>query len=196
MRAIFCLPLVAILLQTLTSSDLHVAVPEASSAIMIDGILSEGEWKKAVRVDVPGTAELYFQESAEFVYIAVKYTTPPSGIVDLYLSPREGEVYDLHASAKLGERQLAGNQFPDWNWWNNREWTANISRVESFERSTFLPTPIREYQIRRSRFGSRTWRLRFELTTMDANNDTQSTIVFPAGTTYKSTAGWLVLTLE
>jgi hypothetical protein len=46
---------------------------------------------------------LYFQQSAAFVYIAVKYTTSPSGTVDLYLASGEGEICDLHASAKLGD---------------------------------------------------------------------------------------------
>jgi hypothetical protein len=163
---------------------------------MIDGVFSQGEWQHAVSVDVPGTAKLYFQRSADFVYIAVQYTNSPSGIVDLYVSPREGEVFDLHASAKLGQRQLRGNTFTDWNWWNNRDWTANISHVDSFEKRTFLPAPIREYQIRYSRFGSRVWRARFELTAMGVNNETQARAVFPRGTAGNSTAGWLQLNLE
>lgn len=196
MHLVFSLALVLIVLQTLISGDIHVAVPQTPSAVMIDGILSEGEWQKAARVDVPGTAELYFQRSDEFIYVAVKYTNSPSGIVDLYLSPREGEVYDLHASAKLGERQLRANQFSDWNWWNNRGWTANISHVDSFEKRTFLPAPIREYQIRCSRFPTRAWRVRFELTAMNSNNQTQFHTVFPRDTTDKSTAGWLLLSLN
>lgn len=195
MRILLPLTLVLFVLQA-GHKDRNIKAPQNSPAMMIDGVLSEGEWQNAAQVEVPNTADLYFQQSPEFVYIAVKYTKSPSGIVDLYLSPRDGEVYDLHASAKLGERQLQGNKFPDWTWWNNREWTANISRVDSFEKRAFLPTPIREYQIRRSRFRSNAWRLRFELTTMKANNDTQSVTIFPPGTTHTSTAGWLVLNLQ
>lgn len=163
---------------------------------MIDGLLSNGEWNKAARVEVPGIARLYFQRSTEFVYIAVEYTHSPSGIVDLYLSPAEGEILDLHASAKLGERPMHDGKFPDWVWWNNRDWVANVSRVDSFEKRTFLPAPVREYQIRRSRFPSAVWRLHFELTAMGDNNQTQSVTVFPTGTLDNSSAGWLVLNLE
>ncbi len=102
----------------------------------------------------------------------------------------------MHASAKLGERQLRGGAFPDWSWWNNRDWVANVSHVDSFERRSFLPAPIREYQIRRARFPSAVWRLRFELTAMGANNETQSQVVFPLGTSNKSTAGWLLVNLK
>lgn len=195
MRFLLPLSLVFLALQP-DQTGRNIKVPQNSPGVMIDGVLSEGEWQDAAHVEVPNTADLYFQESSEFVYIAVKYTNSPSGIVDLYLSPQGLEVYDLHASAKLGERQLQGKKYSDWTWWNNHGWTANISRVDSFDKRTFLPTQVREYQIQRSRFGSHAWRLRFELTAMKANNDTQSVTVFPPGTTDTSTAGWLVLTLR
>jgi len=194
LSALFLL-LVAVL-QAAGPYNLHIRVPQTSCAVMVDGLFSEGEWQQAVTVDVPGSAKLYFQRSADFVYIAVQYTNSPSGIVDLYLSPQEGEIFDLHASAKLGERRLRGKTFPEWSWWNNRGWTANISHVDSFEKRTFLPAPIREYQIRSTRFSSSTWRVRFELTAMGANNETQATAIFPQGTTDDSTAGWLQLNLD
>jgi hypothetical protein len=175
---------------------LHVKAPRTSSSVMIDGRLSAGEWRQASRISVPGVAELYFQQAGDFVYIAVRYTDAPSGMVDLYLSSKEGEIYDLHASAKLGERQLHGTAFPDWEWWNNRDWIANVSRADSFEKRTFLPTPVREFQIRRSRFSSTPWHLRFDLTAMARTNETLSTAIFPAGTADRSTQGWLQLDLE
>jgi len=195
-RMLSALHLLLLVLQTLGPNQVHIQVPRTSSAVMIDGIFSDGEWQRAASIDVPGTAKLYFQRSTDFVYIAVEYTNSLSGIVDLYVSPREGEVFDLHASAKLGERQLRGNAFPNWSWWNNRDWTANYSHVDSFEKRTFLPAPIREYQIRYSRFGSSAWRVRFELTAMGVNNETQAHVMFPHGTTDNSTAGWLQLNLE
>ncbi len=176
--------------------DLYVVVPHTACEVMIDGVLSTDEWQDAKRVEVPDVATLYFQQSAGSVYIAVEYTKQPSGIVDLYLSPAEGEIYDLHASAKLGERTLQRSSYSDWAWWNNREWTANVSRVDSFEKHTFLPAPVREYQIRRTRFPSIRWRLRFELTAMTANSGIQATTIFPKTTTAESTAGWLVLDLK
>jgi hypothetical protein len=164
--------------------------------MMIDGRLSPGEWQDSRQIDVTGVGSLHIQQVGDFVYIAVQYTSAPSGMVDLYVSPREGEIYDLHASAKLGERQLRGNSFPEWSWWNNRDWVANTSRVDSFENRTFLPTPIREFQIRRSRFASTVWRVRFELTTMGTANQILSTSTYPAQTSDKSTAGWLQLDLS
>jgi hypothetical protein len=180
MRMLISLSSALLLLQLAATRDLFIQVPQSRTAVMVDGFFSEGEWKSAARIEVPNVAELYFQESSEFVYIAVRYKNAPSGIVDLYLSPGDGQIYDLHASAKLGERQLHGTTFSEWQWWNNHEWIANTSRVDSFDKRSFLPSPIREYQIRRSRFASDTWRLRFELTTMTTNNATQPVAIFPS----------------
>lgn len=182
--------------QNAHTGEMRIAAPLTSPAVMIDGVLSEGEWEKASQIEVPGLARLYFQRSADFVFMAVEYTHFPSGTVDLYLSPREGEIYDLHASAKLGERQLQTGIFPDWVWWNNRDWTANVSRADSFEKPSFLPARVREYQIRRTRFPSHVWRLRFELIAMDANNVTESKAVFPPDTSDKSTSGWLSVEIQ
>jgi len=179
-----------------TGSDFRLQVPHTTSAVMIDGVLSPGEWQNSKAMEVPGVAILYFQQSADFAYIAVQYQNSTSGIVDLYLSPSEGEVYNLHASAKLGERKLGANGYPDWTWWNNHGWTANVSRVDSFEKRTFLPATVREFQIRRARFPSPTWRLRLELTAMNANSEPQATTVSPPGATGKSIVDWLALDLE
>jgi hypothetical protein len=178
------------------STELQVSVPRTRAGVMVDGVLSADEWKKAARVTVPGKVNLYFQESGEFVDIAVEYTGAPSGMVDVYLSPRKGDIYDLHASAKLGERTMSEHGFPDWRWWNNQDWTANVSRVDSFDTKTFLPTRVREFQIRLSRFERMTWHVRFELTAQNANNDTQWVMDFPDGTTASSTDGWLRLNLN
>src|SRR6266498_39168 len=189
MRILLALSLILLWSQVAPRRGLQIELPQNSPAVIVDGVFSEGEWQKAAQLEVPGTADLYFQGSPDFVYIAVRYTKSASGIVDLYLSPQDGEIYDLHASAKLGERQLRDGAFPDWSWWNNHDWTANVSHVDSFEKRSFLSAPIREYQIRRARFPSRLWHLRFELTAMGTNNETQSQVVFPAGTSDKSTAG-------
>ena len=160
---------------------------------MIDGKVSPDEWSDAARIEVPGVANLYFKQTDRFVYIAVQYTAPPSGIVDLYLSPGDGHIYDLHASAKLGERELQGSRWPEWSWWNNRDWVANVSRVDSWDKRSFLPEPVREYQILRARFPKQVWLLRFELTAMMAQQQTSSTTIFPPATKDRNTDGWLVV---
>jgi hypothetical protein len=80
------------MLQLAASDELRVRAPLTTSAIMIDGEFSNEEWKSAVKVDVPGGSQLYFQQPSDFVYIAVEYTHAVSGIVDLYVSPKRGNL--------------------------------------------------------------------------------------------------------
>ena len=189
--------LLAVLTAVLSAppSPQRMRVPHTASEVMVDGVFSKGEWDSAARLSLRN-AQLYVQQSSEFVYLAIEYARGSSGIVDLYLSPRPGEIYDLHASAKLGERRLQSAGFPDWIWWNNRDWIANVSRVDSFEKHTFLAAPIREFQIRRSRFPGDSWKIRLQLTVMDAANNVESVTVFPGNSTERDVSDWLRLDLN
>ena len=179
-----------------SAAQVSIAAPPSETVVMVDGKISANEWRDATHVEVPGVADIMFKRAAGFVYIAVDYKNNASGIVDLYLAPGDGSVQDLHASAKLGERTLHGGAWPDWTWWNNRDWVANVSRVDSWEKRTFLPESVREYQIRRTRFPSKQWRLRFELTTMSDTGAVTHTTVFPEKTSDKDLVQWLILRVD
>jgi hypothetical protein len=71
---------------------------------------------------------------------------------------------------------------------------ANVSRVDSFEKRTFLPTKVREFQIRRSRFRGAEWKVMVEFLT-PAEPQWKVT-PYPAGCSSTNTKGWLVLRLD
>jgi hypothetical protein len=115
-------------------------------------------------VKIPSGARLHIKVSGAFVYVAVQFPARRSGFTDVYIASEDGSIHDLHASAKLGERQLHDGTWSEWrNWWNNQGWVANVSQVESFEKRTFVPADVREYQIERSRFVGREWRLMLDM---------------------------------
>jgi hypothetical protein len=120
-------------------------------AVLVDGKLERDEWSDAKQFVASESISIFFKRDHKYLYIAVK---PKAGLfsVDLYLVQNAGSVSDLHASAKLGERQGMFGNFPDWIWWNNRGWVANVSRVKTFEPREFLPDEAKEYQITMSRF--------------------------------------------
>ena len=116
-----------------------VHVPTGKPA-MVDGKIGPEEWSDAAEAEMPGGGRLYIKTSGDFVYMAVQFPAGRSGFTDIYIAPEDGAVHDLHASAKLGERQFEGGKWPEWSdWWNNRGWVANVSQVESFEKRTFVP---------------------------------------------------------
>lgn len=154
--------LLVLVVPSLVAVD-HITVPRGRT-VMIDGKISGDEWIDAGHVELGGSGHLFFKTAGQYVYFAVQLPNNRSGFVDLYLAPAGGKLYDLHSSAKLGERALAGGHWPEWNsWWNNRGWVANVSRVESFDEKKFLPETIREFQIDRSYFAGREWKIMLEI---------------------------------
>jgi len=174
--------------------DEIVRVP-TGKAVMINGKIEPGEWSDAAEVKMPSNACLYLKSSGEFVYLAVQFPASRSGFTDVYIASEDG-VYDLHASAKLGERQLQGGKWPEWNnWWNNRGWVANVSQVESFEKRTFVPTNVREYQIERSHFRGRDWRLMLDMS-LESPGGKYTVVRFPTSASDSNPEKWLTVQIE
>ena len=74
---------------------------------MVDGKVSRGEWTDAKRLEMHNGAHLYLKQAEGYVYFCVELAAGDSGFVDLYLSPADARIYDLHASAKLGQRLVS-----------------------------------------------------------------------------------------
>lgn len=159
---------------------------------MVDGKLSPGEWDDGAVFPLGNKGRVHVKQSGGYVWIAFEYLAGDDFVVDLYLQPADGELYDLHSSAKIGERRLNGGTWSDeWTWWNNDGWVANCSRVESFEEGRFLPQKVREYQVSRGRFPGQTWRVMFELRFPAKPGWLSST--FPEAAKNTSTEHWLTL---
>ena len=154
--------------------------------VLVDGQVSAGVWDDATEIKISDQVTLAVKASGDFVFFAVKYPKPTYFGVDLYVSSVAGQLGNLHASAKLGERELKDGKWPDWVWWNNQGWVANTSRGVTFERREFLPDEIKEYQIRRSRFPGKFWRVRLEI-------HSQTTIAFPEKAESNNPDKWLKL---
>jgi hypothetical protein len=175
------------------ATDPPIKVP-AGKPVMIDGHFSAKEWDDAAEKAMSHSIRLYFKQAGEFVFICVRLPEGRSGFTDLYLATPDGPAVNVHASAKLGERVLRENNWPEWRWWNNADWVANVSRVNSFEKRTFLPEDVREFQIRRSRFPAKEWLAMFEVSV--AAGGGFKTVTFPEGASNKDKATWVRLELE
>jgi hypothetical protein len=172
-----------------------VLVP-TGKPVMLDGKIESGEWSDATEVQMPNNGKLYLKRSNEFLYVAVQLPASRSGFTDLYLASEDGAIDDLHASAKLGERRLENGKWPEWtNWWNNQDWVANVSRVESFQKRTFLPATVREYQIRSSHFRGSRLCLRLEMS-LESRGGKYELVRFPASASDSDLQNWLRVDFE
>ncbi|MCL6100821.1 MAG: hypothetical protein M1391_19860 [Bacteroidetes bacterium] len=121
-----------------------VSVPNSSS-ILLDGKILPGEWVDAIKP--PGG--IYLKRDSKYLYLAVGTSEFGPVSVDLYFDlDKTGHILNLHASAKLGECEGVIDSLPEWHWWNNCNWSANVGRVKSFlPQPTFLSDEAKEFQI-------------------------------------------------
>jgi hypothetical protein len=154
--------------------------------VLPDGQCSAQEWSDAREVALSEGARLSVKQAGDFVFLCIHFPRPALSGLDLYLSPPDGKLYNLHASAKLGERLLTNGAWPDWIWWKHTGWTANVMRVDTWEPRSFLPDEAKELQVCRDRFPGSPWRVRIEV-------QGDFAAAFPAGTSNLKSDGWLVL---
>src|SRR5262249_6311121 len=187
MKACHCLLLVAYAITAMGETR----VPRGTPALL-DGHVEKSEWNDAAVISLDDFARVYVKQSGEFVWLALELLKDKNGTLDLYLSTEDGAIYDLHCSAKLGERRLTASSWPqEWSWWNNRDWIANGSRFDSWERRRFLDEPSREFQIRKSRFPGTRWKLMFDV--MTPSEAQWKTTRFPHNTSNTDSTNWYIV---
>jgi hypothetical protein len=137
-----------------------VRVPKGTP-VLLDGKVEANEWRDAARLKAADDFDLYLKQAGGFLYVALKPATPKRLGVNLYFG-RNGQApyLNMHASAKLGERQLSETEidnanWPEWKtWWTNTGWAANVVRVDNWSSRTFLDDEGKEFQIRLDTLGS------------------------------------------
>jgi hypothetical protein len=182
------------------SAQQTVKVPEGhGTPVLIDGIFSRDEWQDAVTVKVNDLVTLHLKQFRGHVFIGVKTATSYPAYVDMFLLAGGNELYNLHASMQIGERTLTGNAWtdgePPWRWGNHVGWIANEAKYDSTkdrslpDKEKVFPYEGKEFQLLRSRFTGKQWRMRVEV--RGATPD----IVFPAESERLSPARWLIIQL-
>lgn len=186
MRSIYLFWL--ILLPLTPASAQEVEIPLSKVSVLLDGKFSENEWLEARVIMVNDSLMLYLKQDSEYLYWCLrnKSLTPSLPGVDFYLSHPGGSI-NLHASAKLGERQLSNGTYGDWRWWNNSDWAANVSRFNSFEGQRFLKDEAKEFQVRKSRLPAPSLRMMFQL------DQPVKPPAFPLGAVPEDPHKWLIL---
>jgi hypothetical protein len=182
------------------SAQQTIKVPEGNSnPVLIDGIFSKDEWQDAATVKVNDSVTLYLKQFRGHVFIGVKTNTTYPAYVDMFLLTAGNELYNLHASMQIGERLLTGNAWTDrepaWRWGNHVGWIANEAKYDSTkdrslpDKEKVFPYEGKEFQLLRSRFTGKQWRLRIEV------RGSSEDIPFPANSERRQTASWAILRL-
>lgn len=180
-----------------------IKVPKGDGTpVLTDGKFSSEEWRDAITVAAAPSVKLYLKQFRNNVFIGVNMETESPSYVDIFLQTGDNQLYNLHASAQIGERLLTGDAWTDTNppprWGNHVDWIANEAKVDS-DKTRDLPFPKKlfpyagmEFQLRRSRFTGKSWRIRIEVRDFVGQSPD---IVFPNGSERKNTTRWAILNL-
>jgi hypothetical protein len=155
------LTLAIIILLVNFSEAQQIKLPQLKNSVLIDGRVEKLEWEEAASIQVKDSLWLYLKQDDQNIYLCLtaKNKVPVLTSVDFYVT-RGNELYNLHASAKLGERFLGkDNSYGEWNWWNNRLWYANVVKPDDWQTRSFLKDEAKEFQLRKSFFPSNRFRL-------------------------------------
>lgn len=215
LRCLGVMGLIGVLLTAIGSAldSETINIPKAKGApVLLDGLFSPGEWDDAWQRDLGSGVRLYLKQMGGYVYIGVRYSPFKGSVADLFISPDGQAIFHLHASAQIGERRVQATssswENPEFVWGDTSDWYANEirwnqrlmdklmkegrSRDEAQTMSFYLYDGF-EFQIRTSKFSSKSWLFRLEA---PIPPDWERPIVFPARTTMTKTDGWLRLILD
>lgn len=184
-------------------SQNRVTIPNGKP-IMVDGKFSDKEWSDSKNIITQDSTKLFFKQSKDYVFIGVQPIQKiyRGSAIDLYITAGTDKVYNLHASRKLGERQLESGQWKEWDrwdkWWtNDGSWSANYGRPDDIKEDgktkvILLEDEGWEYQIRRDKFRADQWKILFDLFLMQ---EKLNNIKYPASGVTTKADNWLILKL-
>jgi hypothetical protein len=190
-----------------------VKIPEAKGApVLLDGLFSPREWDGAWQRDLGAGVKLCLKKMEGHIFVGVRYSPFKGSVADLFISPDGQAIYHLHASAQIGERRVQENssrwENPEFIWGDTSDWYANEIRWnqkrmdqlikegrgrDEAQAMSFYRYDGFEFQIKASKFSSRSWLFRVEASIPP---DWERPIVFPVGTAMTKTDGWLRLVLD
>jgi hypothetical protein len=141
-----------------------IKVPYGSASVMVDGKFENNEWNDAYHLPVTDSLALYIKQDKENIYWCLRGFYQPQVLagVNFYITDKDS-LLNFHASAKLGERTLRKGSYGEWDWWNNKGWTATVARPQNAEERKYLRDGAKEFQLRKSRFGDKHLRMMFDI---------------------------------
>jgi hypothetical protein len=159
---------------------------------MLDGHCGDVAGLAQERHVVAPGVELFVFQDRDYVWLC--YTIPNGnfGMVDVAVAaPGLAEPMNLHVSAQLGEwpiasPDLAPAEATSPQWWNHHGWTAavvpfnGVEETDGQSRYKFKPTPGRELQLGKARFGRGTWKLALSIRGITGPDGVALTPRFPA----------------
>jgi hypothetical protein len=165
----------------------------------VDGFLTDAEWSRAARVSGGDGIEFLFAANDNHYAIAVLSGAKGPHYVDVFVL-QGGEIVNLHASFKVGERRLVGRDWTDSTpataWGRTTGWTANsVRKRKDVKPETDFARSLEPYQgyefvLDKSKYGAGPLHVRIEARDFLGQ---KADVVFPAGSSRFDPTSWAVV---
>jgi hypothetical protein len=171
---------------------------DPAGPILVDGSCEDAVWQAATRHEIGLEATVSFVANNDFLYVCVEAPAKSYANVDLYFLSGT-LLHNLHASAQLGERLKSPSGWPEFQWWNQKGWTANWlayvgPRTENGRQlPPFRFAPGREFQIARSKFPGTELRLMLHVHELATETGMQGEVRYPARAREEDPQSWTTL---
>ncbi len=207
---LLCLSIAAAESKISTENQISAAnVPaDEGTPVLTDGIFTPGEWDDAKKIKINDTITLLVKQYMGIFYLGIYCPDLRMPVSDLFISSEEGDIYQFHISAQLGEIKLnpEGEKDPEFEYGNTSGWYGNeirwnYGKAQELQQqgktnteaqlATIFPHEGHEYMFRLAKFNSsRTLKIRLELL---YSGHWDNPTVYPEGTKNKDLTGWLEL---
>lgn len=170
--------LIAVVLGACATAPPRQPPPPAPAYPLLDGRCDEYAALGAARHAVVPGVDLFVFQDAHYVWLCYTLPADTFGALDLVLAaPTLAAPLNLHVSAQLGEWPAGDpaatpKDASSAAWWNQRGWSAlpvPFNGTKPDGAIQFRPTPGRELQLGKVRFGRGAWTLRLRIYGVGAN---------------------------
>lgn len=163
-----------------------ILVPQTKTPPLLDGLCPDADWKPAIRNELGQGVQMLAMQTKDAVHLCLVLPPGSFGSYDLYLEDREGQLWNLHSSAQVGERKLMGGTWGDFVWGNHQGWYSPPVAFTGFKTNdqgqrtaAFAAAQSREIEIRKDRFDlGRSWKMMINLRALGPSRN--GTVNYPS----------------
>lgn len=190
-------------LATVAQASTKISVKPTKAAPLQDGTCRADEWQAATKLELPAGAFIYLMHDKESLYVCAKGKAEDFAVVDVYVEHADTghlhNLHNLHASAQLGERIFAGEEWSETEFWKLKDWTgfwvpyAGQEETADGSRTKFLKGSHREIQVLRNKFPGDTWKVMINVSALNHQDDDWAEFSYPEKAIDSDVSTWAVL---
>ena len=170
--------------------------PPMGSEILLDGKCADDEWDDAKTIASNQGHSIRIKRSDRYLFMCIDYPEDARGSFEGYLvTEKQTTPLNIHVSAKIGDREWQGSEWPKWNWWAAKGWWSTPARYNSFREGErrFLKPSAREIQFDLNHFGRTGWKIMFDVYYGRNDDGTYGTVPLPIEAKFADQHSWFDL---